>query len=265
MNSRHQTGQAVTEFSVALLVFIPLVLLLVVIAHMLNIQTTAHKASRYLAWERTAYTEADYNSKMSGGVDNFNDEITSRFITNAGAGFSDGSAGFSRAWRNPENGESLVNLEQGASVGVDELTAAQQTAQNYLSTNMGYLSSEDDNGGMSVDTISPAKLSIPLSIANSELLNMASESGLQVSSSFALVADGWAPASEAEFSDAVSGMRDGALTQAHRFMAGGVTAFFAPVFQEISTQLYNGDAPFEMVSPNQSTALPSNLPMYTEE
>ena len=53
-----QSGQAVTEFAVALMVFIPLVLFIVIIANMLHVQTTAHKAARYMAWERVAYFRA---------------------------------------------------------------------------------------------------------------------------------------------------------------------------------------------------------------
>ena len=82
-----QSGQAVTEFAVALMVFAPLVLFIVIIANMLHVQTTAHKAARYMAWERVAYTQADYDSKLNSATDSFDQEISSRFLESNGAGF----------------------------------------------------------------------------------------------------------------------------------------------------------------------------------
>lgn len=256
-----QSGQAVTEFAVALMVFVPLVLFIVIIANMLHVQTTAHKAARYMAWERVAYTQADYDSKINSATDSFDQEISSRFLESNGAGFGGSSSGLSRTWRNPKNGDSLVDVQLGAAVDTASYTQAQSEAENFLSTNGGQLADVDTNGGLSVDTISPAQLSIPFSVSN-ELLT--GDNSPEARSSFALLADGWAPASEQQYSDQVEAMRSGTLDLAHRTIVGGAMSAFG-VFREIPLRLFNGSDPFNMVSPNQSTALPSNLPIYVEE
>ncbi|MAA59326.1 MAG: hypothetical protein CMK79_04150, partial [Pseudomonadales bacterium] len=93
-----QRGQAISEFIVYMAWVIPFVFMLIAIMQMIKVQTQTHKAARYVAWERTAYTGADYEARMSDPINGFDDEIAERFFINDSVGFDSDVAVTTEKW-----------------------------------------------------------------------------------------------------------------------------------------------------------------------
>ena len=87
-------GQSYIEMVISLLVLLPLLLMLPTMANLLSVQTEAHKASRYVAWEQTAYPiDARKLESVLG------DEVEERFIEAPRSGFGDNVDAFRSPWR----------------------------------------------------------------------------------------------------------------------------------------------------------------------
>src|SRR3990167_3363011 len=68
-------GQSSIEFLVSMAFLLPIALLLPTLANMLLVQTEAHKAARYAAWERTAYPVDQLKT-----TNNLSREVEDRFL-----------------------------------------------------------------------------------------------------------------------------------------------------------------------------------------
>lgn len=278
-----QQGQAISEFLVSLILFVVMILGLFVIGNMVSIQTTAHKAARYMAWERIAYNESDYNAQLTSQADGIASDITSRFLENNGVGFGGSSSGANREWtgvwgdenvraygreqlRMDEN-RSLVDLSSGVSVlDPDEFDTARNSITQFASQNSTQINWANSRTDLELDTSDSGFIAIPLSRENNFLLSGLPEGDYQLKGSFALISDGWESGSEQQFSDRVDALRNRSAATAHRVQQRTATAgLVRGTFKELNEKLYVSDSPFDMVSENQSTSLPSNLPAYDED
>ena len=257
-------GQASSEFLVLLMVFVPLVLGMVLVANMLHVQTTAHKAARYMAWESTAYDPQTYKNQLDQGV--ITDDITCRFLVSSGVGFGPGSVGSSREWKDPANKKDIVDLENGAK---RELPRGFDLDQRELAGFMG-----DNNQDLlwfaqrtnyRLNTENIGYLSIPYAAENISLFDDVTIIDPKVRASFALVSDSWSAASEAQFTDVVKEVRSPNVVSAHRIHQRGFASFTRWFFDELDNNLEVGDDPYEMVSDQQSQILPASLPAYVED
>ncbi|MAR93101.1 MAG: hypothetical protein SV765_17545 [Pseudomonadota bacterium] len=259
--SRHyqyQQGQAMSEFIVSMAWVIPFILMLVAIGHMINVQTETHKAARYVAWERTAYTNQDYQQRLQDTTDGFNNEVAQRFFVNGGVGFSAGATGYSKRWEDWDSDQTVVQLNDGIRVlQPDENDVNLSTAMNYLAANRGQVDWLEDNAGVEVNTAAGATLEVDFNTENTYALE-AMENTPRVDSSYVLIADSWAPVSEQQYQERVAGVRYDTLARQQRWFENGIFIKpLQPVFLELRDRLYiNGNDSFEMVSENQSTALP---------
>lgn len=87
VNGAKAKGQSLSELLVSLAVIAPLFILVPVMANYLDIQTATHEASRYVAWERTAYRD------MSDMPDDVETLVQERFVRRESGGFSLAQAG----------------------------------------------------------------------------------------------------------------------------------------------------------------------------
>ncbi len=257
-------GQASSEFLVMLAVFVPLVLGLILIANMLHVQTTAHKAARYMAWESTAYSADDYANKLASSE--ITDDITSRFLVNNGVGFGANSVGTAREWVDHSTGQNIVDMQQGAR---HDAPTTQDFAQNVM---RGFMTNRtqnlvwvDQRTELSLDTENIGYLSIPYATDNIALLQDMDFVDPKVQASFSIVSDSWSASSESQFSEIVREVRSPNVVAAHRIHQRAMRAVTGFFFKDFRDTMYHVDDPYEMVHDQQSTILPTSLPAYDEE
>lgn len=286
MNQHKSQGQSVAEFLVSLAFFVPVLLFIPTLANMLLVQTTAHKASRYVAWERTAYSAQDLKSG-----DELSLEVRERFLLGENQGFGEGDVGTSAGWRDFKTRTSMIDLTSDVSMDVDSsrsATAGNQNASAWLADRGGF---SDPSNAIQIDTLQVARLSIPLSSELSILQStrpvnawyyendpdadsdppmdpVAGASRYYIGSSSALVADGWTSVNDAMFHERVSSVN----TISRRFQnffenALGISGLLGSLgFDEINEKLFispeGNRASLDMVDPEQSLNLPSSLKEY---
>ena len=257
-----QRGQAISEFIVYMAWVIPFVFMLIAIMQMIKVQTQTHKAARYVAWERTAYTGADYEARMSDPINGFDDEIAERFFINDSVGFDSDVAVTTEKWRDWQSRQSVVDLDNGISVNAPTVEDTFiNDATGFLESNSSRVNWLSERSDVNVNSIAAASLQVNFDAENTFALDSESAYTPNVSASYVLIADSWTPGNEASFSDRVQGVRESVYSNAQRwFQNTNATRFLAPLFDEIDEKLFvNGNDSFEMVSSEQSTAVPSTL------
>lgn len=289
MGLLHQPkGQAYAEFVVALAILVPLMMFLPTMANLLSAQTEAHKAARYVAWERTAYPINQQKSDVE-----LADEVESRFLVDPESGFGDAKAGFKRPWRDfgsPDLEGKVVDVDRQdvvvASAAPESATGGFRNASASLAGRGGQ---NNANHAIQLDTKQKTSLSIPIS-SDSSLLQatritkvwftertpnadpeppedvIAGENRFFVASSSSIVSDSWVSVSEEMFFDRVSSLS--ASTKAGLDVSTWIPARALSLvgFEEIDQRLYRGERPsrdaFEMVGEEQSVNLPQRLQEY---
>lgn len=263
-------GQAISEFLVALLWLVPFAIGFYTLAQMWNVQITTSKAARYMAWERTAYDDQAYQSKVNDLTElGFKAEVSSRFFSNGGVGFGENSTGSSRQWLGWVTDQSMVDMTKGVELRAPSATdTAKNDANSFLDNRMGRITWMKDRGGVELNTANGAILSVPYSQADVYTLSDGPTANPEATASYMLISDSWAPGSEQIYSSRVQEVRSRLVTGAHRLFLDVTSRPVAGAFQELNQKLYvnqNSRADsFEMVSPEQSTALPSGLGFYAE-
>lgn len=282
-------GQAYSEFIVALAILVPLLMFLPTMANLLSAQTEAHKAARYVAWERTAYPINQQKSDAELAV-----EVESRFLIDPESGFGDAKVGFKRPWRDfgsPDLEGKVVDVDRQdvvvASGTPESATAGFRNASASLAGRGGQ---NNANHAIQLDTKQKTSLSIPIS-SDSSLLQATRISSVWftertpgadpeppedviadgkhrffVASSSSIVSDSWVSVSEEMFFDRVSSLN--ANTKAGLDVSTWIPARALSLvgFEEIDQRLYRGETPsrdaFEMVDDEQSVNLPQRLQEY---
>lgn len=263
---RHQRGQAMSEFLVSMVWVIPFVLMFVAIGNMIKVQTQTHKAARYVAWERTAYSGEEYEAKVSDPIFGFDDEIASRFFINDGSGFTEDSGGYSQRWQDWKSKQSIVNLDTGVKLldVADTGNSNLSDAQSFLASDNSRVNWLSERSNVEMNTAVAATLQVDFSTENNFALSDFNGAVPHVAASYVLVADGWAPGNESTYSGRVSGLRDSIYSNAQRWYQNtAATRWLAPVFDEIGEKLFINDedpaSSFDMVSPSLSVAVPTSM------
>ncbi len=269
MRHHKQRGQAISEFIVAMVWMVPVIIGFVAIAQMLNMQSTTHEAARYVAWERLAYDGATYQQRVAGGADGFSQEVTRRFFVNGGSGFGAEDGNYSRDWRDWQSNQSNFDIEQGvrltAAADSDDVADDQQRLSGFLDRRSGESSWMSGRGGIELDTSVTAQLSVPVRAdGNSAFAGEFAPGDPRLSTSYALISDSWAASSEDQFTGRVKDSRPQGLTKLRTWLQNnGGARLLRNQFGEIDEKLYSdpdSDAnSFSTVSPEQSVALPVSL------
>lgn len=283
---RDSKGQSIAEFLVALAFLVPALLMIPTLANMLSVQTAAHKASRYVAWERTAYSTADLKT-----ANELEEEVEQRFFVGEDQGFGSVPSEIWERWRDFKTKVSMVDIgdegQPGVAMNLDgsrSATAGNSNASAWLAGRGGL---DDPNNAIELDTLQVAQLSIPISselsilqtstpvnawhqdpdaVSNIETPQdpISGQSRFYVASSSALVADGWTSIHDNMFNDRVSSVN----TVSRPFMnfwenTMGLSGLLTTVgFDEIPRILFTNpdgrSASLDMVDPEQSLNLPAD-------
>lgn len=222
LNSR---GQSIAEFLVALMFMVPALLFIPTLANMLSVQTAAHKASRYVAWERTAYSAGDLKS----GED-LEGEVQQRFYVDEDLGFGSTPTEARVRWQDFRFRTSMVDYSSGVQMDLSVSDSATSDTYNASAWLALPRSVSDPHNAIELDTLQVSKLSVPISSELSILRPVqnsaasawfhdrdaplpdapedviAQQNRFYVASSSALVADGWTSASDEMFRDRVAGV-----------------------------------------------------------
>lgn len=279
------------ELLVSAAVIVPIVLLIPTLANMLLLQTEAHKASRYVAWERTAYTQSALQEKSI----NMPVEVQDRFLRYAQSGFGTSSVRVESSWRDwgkdapgtVTSGSSgycayCMDNDSDTSVADSSLVDYQTDVNVRLvasSATDGHLNASStlaNKGGsnaIELNTMQSGTLALPVRSASSLLSAVSSGppsdpvtglAGYYMKSSSALVVDSWVPANDSVFHDRVSDIAAGNQGSLG-WLQAPAARFLRPFFREVSDHVFvdpatsGVDSPFDMVDPNQSTVLPQYL------
>lgn len=271
---RRVSGQSSVELLVSAAVIVPIVLLIPTLANLLLVQTEAHKAARYVAWERTAYPEARLKDS-----DDFAAEVQDRFLRYASSGFGGSLKDPDsvhvrvespwRDWGRPQpvpSSVGLVDHESGVAVSV---ATSRSATEGYINAS-AHMANRGGANSVQLDTLQSGELSIGIRGDSSLLAQSLSAPSADpvtgvsryfIRSSSALVVDSWVPPNDAAFHDRVNGLGGG--TRNIGGLHAPVTALFRPIFQELNQHMFvdtpGTTSPFDMVDPEQSTRLPAYL------
>ena len=288
MYSSYSKGQSIVDLVISMAFLVPLLLMIPTLANMLSLQTEAHKASRYVAWERTAYSNADLKT-----AEDLSTEVQQRFFVSSENGFGDTvSSAFVSPWRDFKYNTNMVDLARGVAMDVEQSRSATGASQNASAWLAGKGGRYDPANAVQLDTLQSSRLSIPLKSRNSMLeatrptdvyhveLDPANdpeapvdpvsgEEGFYLASSSALVADGWAPANETMFHDRVNGMNSSARGFQNFWQNNALTRGVRNVFDEFGEHMFtnpaNDSLSFDMVDSQQSLNLPTSQPNNLKE
>jgi len=268
-----QRGSAITETLVYVGWLFPLLLLFFAVMQLIQVQTQTHKAARYVAWERTAYSGQDYQRRLDDQINGFDDEVVQRFFVNESSGFAsddvDDDSGVLRSrWDDWESKRSIVDLDSGVSIrGPNGDDTFINSATGFLESNSSRVNWLQDRSDVELNAIAAASLQVNFNADNNAALTERANFTPHVDASYVLIADSWAPVNEAAYSERVQGVRESVYSNAQRWYQNTqATRFLAPLFNEIDEKLFvNGADSFEMVSPSQSTEIPGSvLEAYVE-
>ncbi|MDX1693508.1 MAG: hypothetical protein R3208_07070 [Ketobacteraceae bacterium] len=157
-NVKINRGQSTVELLVSLAVIAPLFMLIPVVANYLDIQTATHEASRYVAWERTAYTTLN-----EGAVA---DAVRERFIERESAGFSAAAvASNNERWKDYGSVGHSSLVDGGASVGVEITTLPLNINDPVANSGIGAIQAMNPNA------FGATAVSFPLASQGSLLAN----------------------------------------------------------------------------------------------
>lgn len=256
---KSHNGQALTEFLVSILWIVPLLFVFVAVVQMTKAQTQTHKAARYVAWERTAYSGDDYQARLNDPIHGFDNEVAQRFFINEENGFDSNAVAVEGRWRDWQSNNSIIDLDDGIRVReADESDTFINSATGFLESNSSQVNWMQDRSDVELNSIAAASLQVDFDPANTYALTENGSFTPHVDASYVLIADSWAPGNEAVYSERVQGVRESNYSNAQRwFQNTQATRFFAPIFNEIDEKMFvNGGDSFEMVSGNQSTEVP---------
>ena len=279
-------GQSSIEFLVSMAFLLPIALLLPTLANMLLVQTEAHKAARYAAWERTAYPVDQLKT-----TNNLSREVEDRFLRRSTERFvNTNSQATVTTWNDFRYNRTMVDFTSQQVVATQfglprSATATSQNASAWLAGRGGQ---NNSNNAVQLGTLQSTRLSIPLR-SDTSLLQatrprdalyfendpgnapvvpldaVAQRNRFYVASSSSLVADGWAAGNETMFRDRVSDVDRKFQNFQNFYQNGLVSRGLALVFGELNEHMFVNSADeresFNMVDSNQST----NLPAYLKE
>lgn len=272
---RHEKGQSSVELLVAAAVLIPLILLIPTLANLLSVQTEAHKAARYVAWERTAYpiTSQKTDAFLAG-------EVHERFLRDPESGFGATKSGKVKAWSDfgGRGHPSVVDFNAGVAMRSDVPTSSTSGFRNASARLDGVGRRYGEENAIRLRTQENTRLSIPIPSSIS-LLNTNSSGGagaepedpiaggnrFHVSSATALVADSWVPANENMYFSRVSDLTSNTRAALRASEVGLARTLSWLGLEEIDEKLFRGEASadaFEMVDDQQSVSLPQRLTAY---
>lgn len=267
-----QRGSAIIETLVYVGWLFPLLLLFFAVMQLIQVQTQTHKAARYVAWERTAYSGQDYQARLNDQINGFDSEVEQRFFIDEGSGFEvdeDDGVVVSSRWNDWESKRSIIDLDGGVFVReAGENNTFIDEATGFLESNSSRVNWLQDRSDVELNAIAAATLQVNLNAGNNAALTERADFTPYVDASYVLIADSWAPANETAYSDRVQGVRESVYSNAQRWYQNTqATRFFSTMFAEIDEKLFvNGSDSFEMVSPRQSTEIPGAvLEAYVEE
>src|SRR3990167_700571 len=280
-------GQSSIEFLVSMAFLLPVALLLPTLANMLLVQTEAHKAARYAAWERTAYPVDQLKT-----VNNLSREVEDRFLRRSTERFvnTNSQATTVTTWNDFRYNRTMVDFtsQQVVATQFGQPRSATATSLNASAWLAGRGGQSNPNNAVQLGTLQSTRLSIPLRSDTSLLQatrprdslyfendpgnapvvpfdNVAQRNRFYVASSSALVADGWAAGNETMFRDRVSDIDRRFQNFQNFYQNGIVSRGLALVFDELNEHMFVNSADeresFNMVDSNQST----NLPAYLKE
>lgn len=280
-------GQAYSEFIVALAILVPLMMFLPTIANLLSAQTEAHKAARYVAWERTAYPVSAQKSDADLAT-----EVETRFLVDPESGFGDQKSPFRRPWRDfgsaDLDGKVIDFNGSGVAVVSEDPDSATAGLVNASARMAGVGGQNNADHAIQLDTKQKTRLSIPISSDNSLFQTtritsvwfaertpaldtpppedeIAGQSRFFVASSTSIVSDSWVSVNEGMFFDRVSGLTTGSRAALRAVELPGAQTLSLFGFEEIDQRLFRGEAAsqaFEMVDDAQSMNLPQRLQEY---
>lgn len=256
----NQKGQAISEFLVYMVWLIPFVFVFVAIVQMIKVQTQTHKAARYVAWERTVYSGEEYNDRLSNPLDGFDKEVKDRFFLRESSALNDDDVSVNRRFQDWKSRQSIVNLNDGVSLVPTNTGADNDTDGNVLDAQESQINWLSERTDVDRDSIAAATLRVEFDSEKTFALREDTVNPM-VDSSYLLVADGWAPANEAMYSERVQSVRNQTYSRAQRwFQNTPTTRILAPIFDEFGEKMFvNGRDSFDMVSPDQSQAVPQAL------
>lgn len=264
------SGQAMTELIVTAAVLVPLLLMLASFSNLLDLNTTALKASRFAAWERTAYST---NNSTSAELDKSIKKNIDRLILN-------------RNWTDFGPGKALAGspsmLKKTVVDGEDSYVAIRESTSKVAFADNGTPSRSADNVfKFDPEALSSSEISIPingdyslfkavkmLNYRQVEYTNLDAPQNdingameFSVGGSDALIANGWLPTDDDDFQSRVSkatvdGSTLGSFEQAAIFGSGAISWLG---FQEMRSGM--GDDGTSTVAGNQSEVLPDYDPV----
>ena len=265
------TGQAMTELLITASVLVPLLLMLGSFSNLLDLNTTALKASRFAAWERTAYsvnnmaTSTELNDHIEKNID--------KLILN-------------RNWTDFGPGKELATLPSMLKIkstvdGKNAYSTVVPTDAKGLLDGFDVPSRQDNRFEFEPEVFTSSTISIPinedyslfkavkmLSYNKAEYQDMSAPTNnvngaveFSVSGSDAIIANSWLPEDEADFQDKVAsgtvdGDKLGGFEQAGGF---GSSAISWLGFQEMNSGM--GEEGTSTVAKKQSEILPDYEPV----
>lgn len=167
IGKRYYAGQALTELLVALAVIVPLFLLIPTLANYLDVQTTTHEASRYVAWERTVYSAAEKSP------DQVRQEVQELFVESEETGFSTGNKNAVRERWADFGGDNVAArrsiIDNDKSVAVTDVQVIDGVAIQDIATSVRAMNGLRNSSAFDANSLGRNDVSLPLR-SNASLL-----------------------------------------------------------------------------------------------
>lgn len=271
-SGRRFRGQSSVELLVSAAVIVPIVLLIPTLANLLMAQTETHKAARYVAWERVAYPDGQLKT-----IEQHAEDVEKRFFRNSHSGFGDSVAVTEetiwRDWGRPQTNPAsedagLIDYAAGGGIAVSTLSSS--ATEGYTNTSAFLANRGGVANAIQLNTLQSGELSVGVR-GDSSLLGSAlsapsidpvtGEPRFHTRSSSALVVDSWMPQNDAAFSARVRDIGRGGrnIGPAYSLSAGLLRSVFDEIDEHMYVDTPGTESPFDMVDPEQSMRLPSQL------
>lgn len=283
-----ERGQSSVEFLISMAFLLPVVVLLPTLANMLLVQTETHKAARYVAWERAAYPSDHLKTAST-----LSSDIENRFLRRPNEQFSNAAnTQLPYMWTDFRYNRPMIDFssQQVVATNIDQSRSATADSQNASAWLRGRGGQNNPNNAVQLNTLQSAQVSVPLrsdtsllqatrpvgalsfesdpaNAPNVPLDQIANRNRFNVSSSSALVADGWAAGNESMFRDRVADTNRRFQSFQNFYQGGTVARGLALAFDELDDHMFVNSEQresFNMVDSNQSINLPTNLKNYDE-
>ena len=271
----HSKGQAVSEFIAVAAVLVPLLLLVASFANLLDVNTTATKASRFYAWEQTIYStnQGLSSSEINDRIKENMDELLLDIDSKKWSDFATGGE------RTANNLPSLVDKSLGVAFKSERVGSPTANFIGVHSTSIGR------RAGLNADTLMAPSISIPIDANNSllkivEVINfrennyqnhatpydeIAGQSRFHIEASAPMITDGWVPEDEDSFTEAIVQLSRGGNTLGiFENPLGLGSSVISNLLQFEEMELGRGTDGLGVVSGKQSELLPSDLGDFVE-